>query len=47
MVAWHEVPGMVKKKEPVLGRCDYVLARWSTKIVWAFAKCRDGLDSGS
>ena len=48
MVAWHEVPGMVKKKEPVLERrCDYVFAGWSTKIVWVFAKCRDGLDSGS
>jgi hypothetical protein len=49
MVAWHEVPGMRKKKEPVpdKGRCDYVFARWSTKIVWAFAKFRDGLDRGS
>ena len=27
MVAWHEVPGMRKKKDPVLeGRCDYVFA---------------------
>ena len=25
----------------------YVFARWSTKIVWAFAKFRDGRDSGS
>jgi hypothetical protein len=48
MVAWHEVPGMRKKKEPVPeGRCDYVFARWSTKIVWAFAKFGDGLVSGS
>jgi hypothetical protein len=48
MVAWHEVPGMCKKKEPVPeGRCDYVFARWSTKTVWAFAKFRDGHDRGS
>jgi len=39
MVAWHEVPGMRKKKEPVPeGRCDYVFARWSRKIVLACAK---------
>jgi hypothetical protein len=39
---------MRKKKEPVPeGRCDHVFARWSTKIVWAFAKFGDGLDSGS
>ena len=35
MVAWHEVPGIRKRKEPVPeGRCDYVFARQSTKIVW-------------
>jgi hypothetical protein len=48
MVAWHGVPGMRKKKEPVPeGRCDSVFARWSTKIVSACAKFRDGVDSGS
>jgi hypothetical protein len=48
MVAWHEVPGIGKRKEPVpKGRCDYVFARWSTKIVLACAKFRDGVDSGS
>ena len=48
MVAWHEVPGMRKKKEPVPeGRCDYVFARWSAKIVLACAKFRDGVDGGS
>jgi hypothetical protein len=48
MVAWHEVPGMRKKREPVPeGRCDSVFARWSTKIVLACAKFRDGVDSGS
>jgi hypothetical protein len=48
MVAWHGVPGMRKKKEPVPeGRCDYVFARWSTKIVSVCAKFRDGVDSGS
>ena len=48
MVAWHGVPGMRKKKEPVPeGRCDYVFARWSIKIVSACAKFRDGVDSRS
>ena len=48
MVAWHEVPGIGKRKEPVPeGRCDYVFARESTKIVWACARFRDGVDSGS
>jgi len=48
MVAWHEVPGMRKKKEPVLeARCDYLFARWSTEIVLVFAKLRDGRDRGS
>jgi hypothetical protein len=47
MVAWHEVPGIRKKKEPVPeGRCEYVFARYSTKIVLACAKFRDGVDSG-
>ena len=31
MVAWHEVPGIRKKKEPVPeGRCDCVFARQSS-----------------
>ena len=48
MVAWHEVPGIRKKKEPVpKGRCDQVFARWSTKMVLACAKLRDGVESGS
>ena len=48
MVAWHEVPGMRRKKEPVPeGRCDYVFAGWSTKIVLACAKFHDGVESGS
>jgi hypothetical protein len=49
MVAWHEVPGMRKKRSPSWreGRCDCVFACGSTKVVWAFAKFRDGLDSGS
>jgi hypothetical protein len=48
MVARHEVPGIRKRKEPVPeGRCDYVFARWSTKIMLACAKSRDGVDSGS
>jgi hypothetical protein len=48
MVAWHEVPGMRKKNELVPeGRCDYLFARWSTKIVLACAKFRDGVDSCS
>jgi hypothetical protein len=39
---------MRKKKETVPeGRCDYVFARLSTKIVSACAQCRDGVDSGS
>jgi hypothetical protein len=47
MVAWHEVPGMRKKKEPAPeGRCDYVFARWSTKVVLALTKFRDGVDTG-
>jgi hypothetical protein len=47
MVAWHKVPGMRKKKEPVPeGRCDYVFARWFTKIVLALAKFRDGVEKG-
>ena len=42
MVAWHEVPGMRKKKEPVPeGRCDYVFAGWSAKIALACAQFRD------
>jgi hypothetical protein len=45
MVAWHEVLGIRKRKEPVPeGRCDYVFARSSTKIVWASARFRDGVD---
>jgi hypothetical protein len=28
MVAWHEVPGIRKRREPVpKGRCDHVFAR--------------------
>jgi hypothetical protein len=48
MAAWHEVTGMRKRKQPVPeGRCDYGFARWSTKIVWACDRFRDGVDSGS
>jgi hypothetical protein len=48
MVAWHGVPGMRKKKEPVPeGRCDYVFVRSSTKIVSACTKFRGGVESGS
>ena len=48
MVAWHEVPGMREKKEPVPeGRCDYVFARCSTKIVLACTEFHDEVDSGS
>jgi len=47
MVAWHEVPGIQKKEAVPEGRCDYVFARWSTKIVWACARFRDGVDSDS
>ena len=44
MVAWHEVPGIRKKKEPVPeGRCDYLFARYSTNIVFACARFRDGV----
>ena len=47
-VARHEVPGIRKRKEPVPeGRCDYVLARYSTKIALVCAKFRDGVDRGS
>ena len=35
MVAWHEVPGIRKKKEPVPeGRCDYVFARSLQRSCW-------------
>jgi len=48
MVAWHEVPGVRKKKEPVPeGRCDYLFACQSTSIVLACTKFRVGVDSGS
>ena len=47
-VAWHEGPGMRKRKEPVPeGRCDCVLACWSTKILLACATFHDGVHSGS
>jgi len=35
MVAWHEVPGISKKKEPVPeGRCDYVFAHSLQRSCW-------------